>query len=118
MAACVIRVLSGPDVPAPTVEELDCSPEELAGPLPERFLEACGLTAEDIAAALAPARAAATGPGRGALLRVQVSPGPPRLEVLGERHESGGRLARRRLSRRRADRPAAPEPEATLGVER
>lgn len=118
MAACVIRVLSGPEDPAPTVEELDCSPEDLAGDLPDRFLAACGLPAGEIAAVLAPARAAAVGPGRGALLRVRIRPGPPQVEVLGERHESGGRLARRRLARHRADRTSAPEPEATMGAER
>lgn len=117
MAACVIRVLSGPTDPAATIEELDCSPEELDGDLPERFLTACGLPASEIAAALGPARAAASAAGRGALLRVQVAPGPPRLEVLGERHETAARLARRRLSRRRSERPAIPDPETTLGAE-
>lgn len=118
MAACVIRVVSGPERQAPTIEELDCTPEELEGDLPDRFLAACGLPAAEIDAALDPARAAAAMGGGGALLRVRVAPGAPRVDVLGARIEAGDRLARRRIGRRRPDPGSlASDPEPTLGVE-
>lgn len=114
MAACVIRVLHGPAGPGEVIEELDCGLEELAGSLPERFLEECGMPPEEIAGALEPARAAAARSGRGVLLRARVRPEPVRLEVLSD--PGPDRIARHRPSGRWS--PAAQhDPKATLGAQ-
>jgi hypothetical protein len=100
MAACVIRARSGTTPADVRVEELECSPEELAGTLPERFLAACGLPEDEVTTALASPRATSADSERGAVVRVRFGEAGARLDVVAPRWTPGDRLARRRVARR------------------
>jgi serine phosphatase RsbU (regulator of sigma subunit) len=71
MTACLVRAVAGPEAIRARVEELDLEPHELRSATPRRFLEACGVPAEAIAAALADAAAVAPRAG-GAVLSVTI----------------------------------------------
>lgn len=105
MAACMVRACSGEAGPELRVEELECSADELAGDLPQRFLLACGLPVDDVTTALASAR---LGAGRDAILRVRFGEDGAGLDVVAPRRTAGDRLARRRVSRRPARGVPAP----------
>jgi len=85
MAACVLSVEGRDAAPAVLVEELELDRDDIAGARAERFLLACGLEPDELAAAAATARTAAARAGT-AVLAVRHSGGaPPEVTVERER---------------------------------
>jgi Stage II sporulation protein E (SpoIIE) len=72
MAVCLLRPVSGADVPAPRVEVLELDQEDLDSGFAERFLDACEVPAAEVAAIIEQARATVESQGR-ALLEVTVA---------------------------------------------
>jgi hypothetical protein len=71
MAACLVRAVVGADAAPTRLEELELDAEELGLGIGERFLEACRVSADAIAAALEEARGTAATTG-GAVLQVAI----------------------------------------------
>jgi serine phosphatase RsbU (regulator of sigma subunit) len=71
MTACLVRAVAGSEAIGPRIEELEVEPDELGSAAPRRFLEACGLSPEEIAAALEDARGVVASAGS-ALLQVTI----------------------------------------------
>jgi hypothetical protein len=67
MAVFLLRPRSGADVTAPRVELIDVDGDDLDRGIAERFLEACGLPADEAAVALEQARDITTSRGRAVL---------------------------------------------------
>jgi hypothetical protein len=81
MAACMFRVSDGPnEAYLPRVEEIEVSRDEPLDATLGRFLEACGLTDDAIEDTVARARRTAR-QFRGAVVRVSLPSGGPRVEV-------------------------------------
>jgi Stage II sporulation protein E (SpoIIE) len=78
-AAWVIRAEESPGLLPPQTEEIELTHPELRGARPRQFLEACGLTRPQMAAAEREARAVAERTGR-AILRIHIG-SRPRVEV-------------------------------------
>jgi serine phosphatase RsbU (regulator of sigma subunit) len=72
MAVCLLRPVSGADAPSPRVEILEVDPDDLASGFAERFLEACGVPAAELAGTIEQARAGVESRGR-ALVEVTVN---------------------------------------------
>jgi Stage II sporulation protein E (SpoIIE) len=66
-AACVIRAKRGPAIMPSRVEEIELTRAEIRGPLPGRFLDACGLGSMRAGAALAQAAEVALSSGSAVL---------------------------------------------------
>lgn len=77
--ACVLRAEESPALLPPRTEQIELTRAELRGQVPRQFLEACGLTSSQIAAAEREARAVARRLD-GAILHVRME-NRPRVEV-------------------------------------
>jgi hypothetical protein len=85
MAACVLSVEGREAAPAVLVEELELDRDDAAGARAERFLLACGLEHDELAAAAATARAAAVRAGTAVLTVRHAAGAPPEVAVERER---------------------------------
>jgi Stage II sporulation protein E (SpoIIE) len=94
MAACLVRAVAGADGVATRLEELELDADELGGGIAERFLEACRVPADAIAAAVEDARETAAEAGA-AVLQVVIE-------------DSGGRVTVKALESEAPRPPAAP----------
>src|SRR3954454_17230613 len=95
MAACMFRVSDGPnEAYLPRVEEIEVSRDEPIDPTLGRFLEACGLD-EGAVEDVTERTKRAVRQFRGAVVRVSLPRGGPRVEVLPANVES---LARTRAA--------------------
>jgi hypothetical protein len=79
MATLVVRATETPAAPGPQVEELEIEPPDLTTGAAQRFLEACGVPAEDAESALAPAEPI-LGEHGAAVVRVALAD-PPTVKV-------------------------------------
>jgi hypothetical protein len=81
MAVLMLRPASGAAVLSPRVEIMELDSEDLESGFAERFLEACDVSADDLAASLSQARDAVEAHGL-ALLEITTSGGQGRARVL------------------------------------
>jgi serine phosphatase RsbU (regulator of sigma subunit) len=80
MAACLLRVEGGEEVPAVLVEELELDRDSAVSKRTERFLLACGVESDELAEVVRAARAAAGRDGT-AVLELHRAEGAPRITL-------------------------------------
>jgi serine phosphatase RsbU (regulator of sigma subunit) len=87
MTACLVRAVDGPSAAGPRFEQLELAADDVGVPAPKRFLQACGLPADELEDVLAEARRQAAQAGK-ALLTVAIDGGEASVTVTAATREA------------------------------